>query len=65
MLKETSSVRSVPGLYNEDQLPLRDSLETAVTKAGGWCKMGVSLRGCEPGSRGISMVESVDSCEKP
>jgi hypothetical protein len=50
------SVPSVPGLYNEDQLPLRDSLETRVRRVGGWCEMAASLRGLEPGSRGTSTV---------
>jgi hypothetical protein len=30
------SVRSAPGLYNEDLLPLRDSLEAAVRRVGRW-----------------------------
>jgi hypothetical protein len=32
-------VRSVPSLYNEDALPLRESLETAVRRVGRWCEM--------------------------
>jgi hypothetical protein len=39
VMEETFSVRSVPRLYNEDQLPLRGSFETAVTKLGGWCNI--------------------------
>jgi hypothetical protein len=35
-------VRSVPRLYNE-QLRLRESLETAVSRVGGWCEMATSL----------------------
>jgi hypothetical protein len=30
-------------LYNEEQLRLRESLETAVRRAGGWCEMDASL----------------------
>jgi hypothetical protein len=37
-------VGSVPVLYTEDQLSLRQSPETAVTRAGGWCEMAASLR---------------------
>jgi hypothetical protein len=58
VLEAVFSVLSMPRLYNEDQLPLRDSLETAVRKVGGWCKMAASLRGREPGSRGMSAVGS-------
>jgi hypothetical protein len=36
------SVRSVPRLYNEDQLPLEKGLETAVRR-GGWYEMAASL----------------------
>jgi hypothetical protein len=34
--------RSVPRLYNEEQLPLWDSLETAVRRVGVWCEMAAS-----------------------
>jgi hypothetical protein len=51
------SVLSVPKLYNEDHLPLRDSLETTVRRVG-CCKMAASLRGREPGSRETSIVGS-------
>jgi hypothetical protein len=37
------SVRSFPGLYNEGQLSLEESLETPVRRGGGWCEMAVSL----------------------
>jgi hypothetical protein len=43
LLEAVFSVRSVPRLYNEDQLPLRGSLETAVRRAGGWCELAASL----------------------
>jgi hypothetical protein len=46
------SVLFVPRLYNEDQLPLQGSLETADSRVGGWCEMAASLQGCEPGVRG-------------
>jgi hypothetical protein len=36
-------MRSVPRLYNEEQLRLRESLETAVRTVGGWCEMAASL----------------------
>jgi hypothetical protein len=36
-------MRSVPRLYNEKQLRLLESLETAVRKVGGWCEMTGSL----------------------
>jgi hypothetical protein len=37
------SMRSVPRLYNEEQLRLRERLETAVRLVGGWCEMDASL----------------------
>jgi hypothetical protein len=42
-LGKVFSVRSVPRLYNEEQLRLRESLETAVRRVGGWCEMAGSL----------------------
>jgi hypothetical protein len=42
-------MRSVPRLYNEEQLRLQESLETAVKRVGGWCEMGASL--------GVSQLE--------
>jgi hypothetical protein len=36
-------MRSEPRLYNEGQLPLEESLETAVRRVGGWCEMAASL----------------------
>jgi hypothetical protein len=38
-------MRSVPRLYNEMQLRLREGLEMAVRKVGGWCEMAASLGG--------------------
>jgi hypothetical protein len=58
LLEAVFSVRSVRRLYNEDQLPLRESLESAVRSVGGWCEMAASLRGREPGNRGTSTVGS-------
>jgi hypothetical protein len=49
---------SVPRLYNEDQLSLREGPETAVRRVGGWCETAASLRGRDPGGRGTSTVES-------
>jgi hypothetical protein len=57
-------VRSVSEIYNEDHLSLRESLEMAVKKVGGWCEMVASLRG--PGaeeSPQLSQLKSY-SCEK-
>jgi hypothetical protein len=51
LLEEMFSVRSVPKLYNEGQLPLLVLiLETAVRRVGGWCEMAASLRGRKPGA---------------
>jgi hypothetical protein len=36
-------MRSVQRIYNEEQLRLRESLETAVRRVGGWCEMAGSL----------------------
>jgi hypothetical protein len=35
LLEVVFSVRSVPRLYNEGQLPLEESLETAMRRVGG------------------------------
>jgi hypothetical protein len=43
LLEAVFSVRSVPRLYNEEQLRLRESPETAVRIVVGWCEMGTSL----------------------
>jgi hypothetical protein len=48
-----------PGLYKEDQLSLRESLETATRKVGCWCEMAASLPGREPGSRVTSTDEDI------
>jgi hypothetical protein len=37
------SVRSVPRLYNEEQLRLRESLETTMGRVGGWFEVVASL----------------------
>jgi hypothetical protein len=65
IMEETFSVRSVPRLYNEDQHPLRHSLETAVTRVGGSCDAAANLRTRGLRSRGTSAVESVVRSEKP
>jgi hypothetical protein len=51
--EETFSVRPVPRLYIEDQLPLGDSLEKVDRRVGDWSAMA-------------GMVESVEShsCEE-
>jgi hypothetical protein len=43
LLETVFSVRFVPRLYNEEQLALRDTLETAVRRAGGRCEMAATL----------------------
>jgi hypothetical protein len=43
LLKAVFSMRSVPRLYNEELLRLRESLETAARRVGGWCEMAASL----------------------
>jgi hypothetical protein len=59
MLEAAFSVMSVPSLYNDDQLRLRNSLETAVRRVGGWCEMVASLRGWSPGTEDRSPLEDV------
>jgi hypothetical protein len=49
LLEVVFPVRSSPRLYNEDQLQLETSLQTAVRRIGGWCEMAASL--------GVSRVE--------
>jgi hypothetical protein len=43
LLEAVLSVRSVPRLYDEGQLPLEKILETAVRRVRGWCEMAASL----------------------
>jgi hypothetical protein len=57
LLEPLFSVRSVPMLYNLDQLPLQGSLETPVRRVGDWYEMAASLRGHKPGSRETSTGE--------
>jgi hypothetical protein len=45
LLEAVLSVRCVPRLYNEGQLPLEESLKTAVRRVRGWCEMAASLEG--------------------
>jgi hypothetical protein len=59
-MEELFSVPSLPGLYNQLQLQVRDILETR--RVGGWRETVASLRGRVPGSRETSTVESVESC---
>jgi hypothetical protein len=44
LLETVFSVRSVPRLYKEGQLPLEEISETTVRSAGGWYEMANSLR---------------------
>jgi hypothetical protein len=46
LLGEVFSVRSVPRLYNEEQLRLWESFETAVRRVECWCEMAASLGVC-------------------
>jgi hypothetical protein len=43
LLETVFTMRSVPRLCDEGQLPLKESLKTAVRRVGGWCKMAASL----------------------
>jgi hypothetical protein len=43
LLGEVFSVWSMPRLYKEDQLRLRESLETTVRRVRGWCEVVASL----------------------
>jgi hypothetical protein len=63
-LEAVFSVRSVPRLYNEGHLALRESSETAVRRVGDWWEMAVSMRGREPGSREMSTVTLPSSAVK-
>jgi hypothetical protein len=56
LLEAVFSMLSVPSLYNEDQLPLRESSENAVRRVAGSGEMAASLRGREPGSRGMTTI---------
>jgi hypothetical protein len=56
---EMSSVQSVSRLYNEEQLRLRASLETAVRLVGGWCEMAASI-----GVRQLEDLFQVVSCSE-
>jgi hypothetical protein len=43
LFREVFSTQSVQRLYNEEQLRLRKSLETAMRRIGGWCEVAASL----------------------
>jgi hypothetical protein len=43
LLESVLTVWSVPRLYNEEQLPLEKSIETALKRVGGWCETAASL----------------------
>jgi hypothetical protein len=43
LMEAVYSVQSVPKLYTDGQLPLEESLETAVRRTGDWCDMAASL----------------------
>jgi hypothetical protein len=42
LLKTMFPVAFVPRLYDEGQLPLEESRETALRGVGGWCEMAAS-----------------------
>jgi hypothetical protein len=56
LLEAVFSVRSVSSQFNDYQLSLRETLETAVRGVGCWCEMIASLQGRVPGSRETSFV---------
>jgi hypothetical protein len=58
-LEAVFSVRSVSKPCSEDQLPLRESLETAVRRVGVWCEMAASLREHEPRAEERPLLEGV------
>jgi hypothetical protein len=45
LLEAMFSVRPLPRLYNDGQLPLETSLETAVRRAEGWCERPPACEG--------------------
>jgi hypothetical protein len=45
-LEAVFCVRSVPRVYNKSQLPLLESLETAVKRLGGWFEMAAGRGFC-------------------
>jgi hypothetical protein len=60
-------MRSGPRLYKEEQLRLRESLERAVRRVGGWCETAASLRGYETENRGtysgeVSRLRILNTC---
>jgi hypothetical protein len=50
LLEVVFSLRSVPRLYNEGQLPLEKRLETTVRRVGVSCETVTGQEGCEHGS---------------
>jgi hypothetical protein len=64
LLEAVFSVLSVPRLYNEGQLSLRKSPETAVIRVGSWCEIVTSLRGREPGAEDRPLLEDVTKQSK-
>jgi hypothetical protein len=47
IMEATFSVRSVPGLFNEDQLLLHDTLETIVKRVGVWYETAGTVESVE------------------
>jgi hypothetical protein len=58
LLEAVFSVRSLPRLYNESQLQLETSLQTAVTRVRVSCEMAASLRGVSPGAGECPLVKT-------
>jgi hypothetical protein len=60
LLEVVFSVRSVPRLYNECQVPLEKSLETAVRRAGGWCEMAPACEDVNAGGGEHPLMKTAD-----
>jgi hypothetical protein len=53
------SMLSVPRLYNEDRLALRDNLETVVRRVGGWCEMSPASEDVSAGAEECPLLKDV------
>jgi hypothetical protein len=63
LLEPVFSMRSVPRLYNEDQLPIRVSPETAARRVGGWCKIASSPKAEEHPLLEAATKQLSEDCE--
>jgi hypothetical protein len=57
LLDAVFSVRSVPRLYNEDQLPLQESRDDR--RVGGWCEMVTACKDVSPGAEECPLLEDI------